>query len=259
MFDVLVVCGDSHSFGTECLGDHNNSTANVDLAYGKHIANALGIEKYDNIAISGASNLEIFDAILDYIESYKGDLSKVLLIVGWSEPNRINFNFFGSTRRLSEYMMKRFLSPSPIPPPHAKPGDAQFLRQSFQSIPYISDFFKGMIAYLFNSDHFNYMNMLIRLSLDYYLKATPVHYFTFPTINDGFFTKYKQLRALFTKNNMFELTPHPSGSNLKDIKFCMMDWFSQYGVAAGGHLKPKGHLKLASFLIEEMRLRKIIP
>jgi hypothetical protein len=256
MFDVLVVCGDSNSFGSECLGDHNDSAASVDLAYGKHIANALSIGKYDNIAIPGASNLEIFDATLDYIGSYKGDLSKVLLVVGWSEPSRINFNFFGCTRRLSEYMMKRVVSNSPPPLLFT---DVQFLRQSFQSIPYISDFFKGMIAYLFNSDHFNYMNMLIRLSLDYYLKATPVHYFTFPTMNDGIFTKYKQLRALFTRNNMFELTPHPSGGDFKDIQFYMMDWFGQYGVAAGGHLKPKGHLKLASFLIEEMRLRKIIP
>jgi hypothetical protein len=257
MFDLLVVCGDSHSFGTECLGDHNNSPDNVDLAYGKHIANALNIKKYDNIAIPGASNLEIFDTTLNYIESYKGDLSKVLLIVGWSEPNRINFNFFGNTRRLSEYMIKRFLSNSPTLLQGVT--DSQFLKQSLQSIPYISDFFRGMIAYIFNSDHFNYMNMLIRLSLDFYLRSTPVNYFTFPAMNDGLFLKYNQLRALFTKNNMFELTPHPSGSNFKDIKFNMMDWFGLYGIASGGHLKANGHKQLASFLIEEMRLRKIIP
>lgn len=255
MFDLLVVCGDSNSYGCECSGDHSSHPDDKNLAYGKHIQTSLNIKKYDNISIPGASNLEIFDATVEYIRSYTDDLSKVLLIVGWSEPQRVVYNLFTGPRRAGEFTMRRFLSESK---PESQSKTVTDLIESFKGVPFITDFFKGTLAYVFGSDHFNYQNMLIKFSLDCFLRDKPLKYFTFPTLSDGMFKKYKMIRDLFTKNNMFEYNPSLVGSGFRDIKFDMLGWFSRYGVAAGGHLKPEAQKKLAEFLIDEMKRRKII-
>jgi len=92
MTKILYANGDSFVAGMECLGDGDRSPENKELAFPKHLAVALGSEKYINNAYSGATNDFIFrQTILDLqeLEKQGTDPADVFVVIGFTSLYRI--------------------------------------------------------------------------------------------------------------------------------------------------------------------------
>lgn len=254
MFDLIVVGGDSNSYGAECVADGDNiNPKNIDLAYGKYIQTTLNITRYVNLAYPGLNNIKIFDKVTSYLNNLTLDPDKVLVVIGWSEPKRISMSIAGTDYNMSEFIINSIATDTWVNPDHKK------MYECIKQMPFIDDFLKGISSYIFSSDYFLYQDMLIRLSMDSYLKEKKFKYFTFPAMEETKFNRYSSLRDMFSKNNLFTYNKGQVKNFTFETKFNMFDMFSKYGRSTVNyHLKTEAHKKLAEYIIEEMIKRKII-
>jgi len=254
MFDLIVIGGDSNSYGAECVADGDNiNQKNIDLAYGKYIQDELNITQYVNLAYPGLSNIKIFDKVSNYLNNLTVNYHKVLVVIGWSEPKRISMNIAGTEYNMSEFIINSIAADKWVNPDHKK------MYESIKQMPFVDNFLKGVSSYIFTSEYFLYQDMLIRLSMDTFLKNKGVKYFTFPAMEEEKFSKYKSLRNTFTKNNLFTYNKGQVKDFTFETKFNMFDMFSKYGRSTiNYHLKTEAHKELAKFIISEMKKRNII-
>jgi len=243
MIEELLIFGDSNSYGCETVatGDFQNPK-NPDLAYGKYIQKTLNINTYINKAIPGASNILILETLLSYLPYIK-DKEKTLIIVGWSEPNRVMFNIKGREYRISECLMKKLILSTRIKS-MTMHQDHKYVIDALLEQPFIADFVKGLIFYYFSSDYFQLIDNSLRLSADSILSQGKYKFLTFSTLGDAKHDRVRNIKSLFSPNSVF-------GFDYRG--------FGKYGASKlQGHLKTEAHEKVAEALIEELNKRKLI-
>lgn len=95
MKEIFYACGDSFVFGMECVADCDLSIENKELAFSKHLSDALGCKNYVNSAYCGATNDFIFRRTLFDIAEYekKGvDLTEIFVLIGITSLHRIEID-----------------------------------------------------------------------------------------------------------------------------------------------------------------------
>lgn len=243
MIEELLVFGDSNSYGCETVanGDFQNPKS-PDLAYGKYIQKALNIKTYKNLAIPGASNIMILETLFSNLP-YIANKENTLILIGWSETNRVMFNIQDQEYRISEYLMKKFLLHSRIKSQINHP-DHQHVIDSLFNQPFMQDFIKGTMLYSFTSDYFSLNDNALRLCADSLLSKGGYKFLAFPTLGDAKHLRASSIKKLFSPNTIFNF----------DYR-----GFGKYGSShQGGHLKTEAHEKVAEFLLKELKDRNIV-
>jgi hypothetical protein len=98
MKKLLYANGDSMLFGMECLEDGSKKEENKQLAFPKHISDALGCSEYINNSYNGASNDFIFKttlADLELLESAGHDPKDVFVVIGVTSLHRSEIDGMG--------------------------------------------------------------------------------------------------------------------------------------------------------------------
>lgn len=254
MFDLIVVAGDSNSFGSETIKEGDNmNPESINCCYGKYLQEMLNITCYVNVAYPGLSNIKIFNKVVQVLNNLSVNPADVLIIIGWSETNRIPIKIGSTEYNMSESIVSSIATDNWLNPAH------KTLYKSIEHAPFLKDFLRGIASYIFSSESFAYQDMLLKLAMDGILKNKGVKYFTFPTFEEGHFPQYNHIRGLFSNNHLFTYNDDHITSLKSFTKFNMFEMFEQYGRSKiNFHLKKEAHEKLAEFLIEEMTKRKII-
>lgn len=84
--------GCSHTQGDESQSNYNvgiNRESNIYYSYPYFISKELNITKYNNYASVGASNLQISQSVIEALQTTNNIPQKTLVIIGWTEFNRI--------------------------------------------------------------------------------------------------------------------------------------------------------------------------
>jgi len=247
----LLVFGDSNSYGSETVADNDHSNPrSPDLAYGKYVQQLLHIDEYINMAKPGASNSMILDSILLYLPYIKNK-SETLILVGWSESNRVSINVKNHNYNVTESMIKKFILYSRFKAVQHSNKQQFITTDDIERLgllteePFMLDFVKGLMLYYFSSDFFAVTDIAIRLCVDSILNAGGYRFLTFPTLGDPNHINIKKYTDLFSCSSMFN--------------FDFLRQYSKYGISVtGGHLKTEAHQKIAETLVEELKNRSII-
>jgi len=95
MTKILYANGDSMLFGMECLADGSKQEENKQLAFPKHISDALGCQTYINSSYNGASNEFIFKTTLQDLISLERSGHKpedIFVVIGVTTLHRIEID-----------------------------------------------------------------------------------------------------------------------------------------------------------------------
>lgn len=104
--------GDSMLFGMECIDHGSKLEENKQLAFPKHISDALGCSEYINNSYNGATNEFIFKktlADLQQMEDAGHDPRDIFVIIGVTTLHRIEIDgagWFGSYARIDQTLKK---------------------------------------------------------------------------------------------------------------------------------------------------------
>jgi len=279
--EYLIVVGDSNSYGSESIVDGDmDSRENINNCYGFFLAEKLGIKKenYHNLSLPGASNLYISKKVtesLAYFEEKNIDFSKLLVIVGWSEPTRTTITFPGEKTAqvslflynlfykvtLTELLTKKSKTPKSVEFEYDKEIYKKYLSKC-KEYPYYESLIKGLGLYFLNSDLALYQDLILRRGVVGILENKGINYFSFPTIREIYFKNYFDIINTFSiKNNIFTFKKNKYFFNSKShaLNFCFFEKFSKFGRSSvAGHLKREAHNEVAEFIFNELRARKII-
>jgi hypothetical protein len=276
MIDTLIAFGCSNTFGAESIEDfdHNNPD-NINHSYAKYLSDLLECKNYYNLAENGISNSEItkriFKELPDMIK--KHDSEKILVIVGWTDYNRIRLYLkhiipfkeaFRQIIDICEYPLLCKFFPNQFKRTDNEACDIGVIIKQY---PFMEQFLLGMMNYLFRTPSFYIMNTYAKLAAENYLIKNNLKFLTFPTlrshtINDTTLnyidperdkTFINSEKILSHKNNIFEY------DNEGNYKFSALDNFKQHGISkSGGHLKSSAHEALAKYLYSEIKDRDIL-
>jgi hypothetical protein len=251
MIKQLLVFGDSNSYGSETVADNDHSNVrSPDLAYGKYVQQLLNISEYANMAKPGSSNSIIVESVLSYLPYIKSK-SETLILIGWSESNRITLNIKSHGYNITESMIKMFILYNRFKTvQHSSErhliaaGDIGRLAPLVEE-PFMLDFIKGLMLYYFSSDSLAITDISMRLCVDSLLSTGGYKFLAFPTLGDPNHPCIQTYMNLFSPYSMFGLD--------------FLRQYSKYGVSAtGGHLKTEAHKKVADALVEEIKKRNIL-
>jgi len=242
MIEDLIVFGDSNSYGCETVADGDfQNPKNPNFAYGKYVQESLGLKTYKNFAIPGASNIMILETLLTHLPFI--DKEKTLILLGWSETNRLMFNVKDHEYRISECLIKKLILHSRIKSSTMNADHRQLIEPLINQ-PFMQEFVKGILLYYFTSDYFHLNDDALRLCADNVLFNGKYKFLAFSTLGDAEHRRVGKIKDLFSSNTMFNF--HYRG-------------FAKYGSSSSqGHLKTEAHKKVAETLIEELKKRNII-
>ena len=250
-FNVIVlVAGDSNSFGSETTGDFaNENPMSVNLAYGSYLSRKLNAV-YENIALPGSSNIDIISKVINWVEGNKDKISDTLVIIGWTEPGRL---LLKDTQRIGIATMHSYIN-----------GDkdvtvrGDLLRKigSLELIDPTKEFFKVYTECVLPYREVEMSDTFARLFMDYYLNKHNIKYFTFQTFPMPSSTSTFSSNLFNKKNNLL----HGENVYFENIMqpFEWFSMFSKYGLAKGGHLRTMAHRLFASWLMGELQKREIV-
>jgi hypothetical protein len=250
---LLVVAGDSNSFGSESLRDYDYTNAyNPYYAYGGWLSRAHSWE-YKNIARAGSSNIDIAESVFKFINEGIPDLNETVFIIGWTEAGRLNI---GKREEkgpiLTPAICKSYFFDSPLP------DSVQTSAETLKKIDPTKEFSRIYLERISVNNQGILNNFFIRLLVDLYLTKINAKYFTFPTlpsILSAYNIQFKHL--LSSKNNIIENNSIEI-LNKKYSSFNFLDVFEEYGKSAGNHLKASAHRQIARWLYGELLSREVI-
>jgi hypothetical protein len=223
----------------------------INFAYGKFLSEKLKCN-YINIACSGISNFEISRNIQQYIMNTKLDFSSILVVIGWTDPNR--FTFYPS--KICEIVETLFFgkefpynfSAYSIDYAKAYPQAMKFLK-IIKSLKHGDEFLLFFRKNIFKTNYFYDLNYIQRLYTSSFLKGLNIKHITFSTLKEKpYKNTFKYEKLLSNKNNILEN---------KD-KFDYYDMFKEYGVYRGGHLKIEAHKAFSNFLFNTIIERGVL-
>lgn len=252
-FKTLVVAGCSHSFGSEIFKDQEDPNS-VNFAYGYHLAKKLNLN-YINISRPGISNFEIARNVQQYVDFNKNELSSLLLIIGWTEPNRFTFlpntgsklfDLFTKNKKpicISSHIAKKFGS---LKNNENKKDTFGSRLSKLKDGPSFIKFFDNFI---FNSSLYSDLNYMIRLFTSSFLLEKNITHLTFSSMkSDKFCNTEKYENCFNSKFNILEF---------KD-NFNFVDNFKEYGLYSGGHLNVEAHKAFSEYLYCQLLDRGLI-
>lgn len=112
MKKLLYANGDSMLFGMECLADGSKDEANKQLAFPKHISDALGCSEYINSSYNGATNEFTFKTTLTDLQKLEDeghDPRDVFVVIGITSLHRIEIDgagWYGGYHKIEETLAK---------------------------------------------------------------------------------------------------------------------------------------------------------
>lgn len=285
MIDLLLVAGDSNSYGAETINDRDCDHPECpNHAYGFYLSKLLGCE-YVNVSKSGASNTDITFQIFNFFKNNQIVNKKVLVVIGWTETTRtrlkgslyVSNSIFTMYKELvkSKFNLEQFLLTN---------AHIQTLSTIDPSCK-ITDFLN---TYLFGSDDTHRKDMINWLAVENFLKYNQISYFTFPTVYSYVSKSYFEIiDMLDKKNNVFNFNISKTKQNFfKNVfkscdmpesiyvleprgratlirygieqKFDFLNKFKKFGIAKSHHLKEEAHKKVAEWIQGEIISRGII-
>lgn len=241
---VVLVNGDSNSFGSEVMGDLDwHNPLSPSYAYGSLVSRHFNADEYVNIAFPGASNYDITFNTINWIqknciELQKYKIADLLVLIGWTEGGRYRLPKADFT--LSEFLAKHYIADIytktvPLPSGIKKIDPTKELSRIF-----LEHFFgqrDDILSQIFSMTY-----------LDIFLQNLHVKYFTFPSLIIRNLEKYQSLLTILSQKNNYIV---------EDKNFSMTSNFSGYQ-AAGFHLNRFGHIRFGYWIINQLKKRNII-
>jgi hypothetical protein len=247
-FNVIVlVAGDSNSFGSETTGDFvNENPMCVNLAYGFYLSRKLNAV-YENIALPGSSNIDIISKVISWVEGNKDKISDTLVIIGWTEPGRL---LLKDTQRIGIATMNAYRDGDELP------REIESTLDVLKVMDPTKEFFRVYTECVLPYREIEMSDTFARLFLGYYLTKHNIKYFTFPTFPMSSSTSAFSSNLFNKKNNLL----HGENVYFENIvqPFEWFSMFSKYGLAKGGHLRTMAHRLFANWLVGELQTREII-
>ena len=252
-FNTLLVAGCSHSFGSEIFIDQEDLRS-INFTYGSYLAKKLNLN-YINISSPGISNFEIAKRVQQYINFEKINYSSLLIIIGWTEPNRFTFypntgsklfDLFTKNKKpicISSHIAKKFGKRKN----NENTGDVFGSR--LNKMKNGANFINFFDDYIFNSSLYNDLNYMVRLFTSSFLSEKNITHLTFSSMKAEKFCNTEKYENSFNKKfNILEY---------KD-NFNFVDNFKDYGTYKGGHLKVEAHKAFSEYLHNQLIVRGLI-
>lgn len=250
---LLVVAGDSNSFGSESLKDFDySSDYNPYYAFGGWLTRAKGWS-YKNISRPGCTNIEIVDNVLKFINTNNFLPEETIIIVGWTEPGRINLG-----KTLDEKLVLTPITCLAYQTNLELPFSIQVMIEKLKIIDPDKEFCRVYYEKISSNPETLLSNFFNRLLLDQILNKLNAKYLTFPTLSSNipeYLIRYKNLFS--NKNNIFEKETVQDLDG-KTVDFNFMRMFEKYGKAKGNHLKASAHKSVSKWILKELVSRQII-
>lgn len=227
-FDALLVAGCSNSYGSEALKDEDDTYVDcINNSYGKFIQESLNIPNYYNVAKSGYSNFSISFSCITALKKLilKYPKNKILVIVGWSDPQRFSVKIRENSINISAFSIHQLFK---------ERNKNKFTNNQnkainyIKSIPNLAEFLKNLFIFYLNTDLALKQDMLNKISLESMLKNMGVRYFTFPTLDELIFDEYFFLRTFLDKKNSIFTFRENSELALNNKKTLNNNYFNQF-------------------------------